>query len=115
MASTRRRWATPGLILQARAHSAPGDAEAEEGEGAIRVGFTVTRRVGNAVERNRVRRRLKAVAERVIPRSAAPGHDFVVVGRVLTLKRPFRDLIKDLEGALKGLGAWCREGAPEQG
>jgi ribonuclease P protein component len=103
VALARRRWATPGLILQARPRPRTGDTAAMEG--AIRVGFTVTRKVGNAVERNRVRRRLRAVAGRVLPESAAPGHDFVVVGRRQALQRAFADLIQDLQGALAGLGA----------
>ncbi len=69
-----------------------------------RVGFTVSRRVGNAVVRNRVRRRLRAVAERVLPR-ARPAADYVLIGRQGTAARPFADLVADLEAALAKLGA----------
>jgi ribonuclease P protein component len=96
-----RRWATPGLVLQARAQS-PDATPAE----AARVGFTASRKVGIAVERNRARRRLKAAVDRVLPDHAAPGQDYVVVARTETLKRPFALLLGDLETALKRLGAW---------
>ncbi len=100
------KWVAPGLILQARRH-APEDTKGAKGDGeAFRVGFTVSRKVGGAVDRNRARRRLKAAAERVMPRHARPGHDFVLIGRRATLKRGFPALIGDLEAALKKLGAY---------
>jgi ribonuclease P protein component len=90
------------LVLQAR--------EAEGGisgkEPAIRVGFTVSRKVGNAVARNRARRRLRAAAERIMPVHAKTGHDFVLVGRVATLERPFTALVVDLETALRRVRAY---------
>lgn len=96
VAGKGRKWTTPGLILQAL----PGPADT-----ATRVGFTASRRVGIAVMRNRARRRLKAAAERVIPNHAAPG-DYVVIARGTTVARDFAELVGDLEGALKRLGAW---------
>ena len=96
-----RRWSTPGLVLQARSHA----ADAALGPDA-RVGFTASRKVGIAVERNRARRRLKAAADRVLPEHAAPGQDYVVVARSETVKRPFALLLGDLETALRRLGAW---------
>lgn len=96
-----RRWATPGLVLQARPQ--PADTSLPLG---ARVGFTASRRVGIAVERNRARRRLRAAADRLLPDHAALGQDYVVVARSETLKRPFALLLGDLETALKRLGAW---------
>jgi ribonuclease P protein component len=101
-AAARRRWVMPGLILQVRRHD-PGE-DFHPCDSSIRVGFTVSRKVGNAVERNRVRRRLRAVAEQTLPAFAACGHDFVVIGRQATIGRPYDALVSDLEAALKGLG-----------
>ncbi|MBT5048513.1 MAG: ribonuclease P protein component [Rhodospirillaceae bacterium] len=111
VARTGRKWAAPGLVLQAlnRHAGEPISDAAPLEEGEIRVGFTVTRKVGNAVVRNRTRRRLRAAAETIIPAHAAPGHDFVVIGRAGTIGRPFPDLLGDLEAALRKLGAWKEE------
>ncbi len=103
VAGAGHKWVAPGLILQARRH-APEDTKG--GAETFRVGFTVSRKVGGAVDRNRARRRLKAAAERVMPRHARPGHDFVLIGRRATLKRGFPALIGDLETALKKLDAY---------
>jgi ribonuclease P protein component len=110
VAAARRKWVTPGLVLQAarRQHGEnraapvvdvlPADEEAE-----VRVGFTVTRKVGNAVERNRVKRRLRAAAGEIFPRLGRAGTDYVVVGRAATLTRPFPALRADLEQAIRKL------------
>jgi len=103
VARTRRKWVAPGLILQARARAA-----GERSGGATevsRVGFTVSRKVGNAVVRNRVRRRLRDAAGQVIPEQAKAGHDFVIIGRAASLERPFAALRRDLETALRRLDA----------
>lgn len=99
VADSRRKSVTPGLILQALRH-ATADAT------AARVGFTASRRVGIAVERNRARRRLRAAVDRVMPLHAAPGHDYVLIARTATIRRPFAALLGDLETALRQLGAW---------
>ena len=125
VAGARRKWVAPGLILQARpavtpARGLPGKGGATGpaaiGEG-VRVGFTVSRKVGNAVARNRARRRLRAAAAEVMPRHAKAAHDFVVIGRSATLTRPYAALVGDLKTALRRLGAFCdgpeRESARE--
>ncbi len=89
----------PGFVLQAAAQPA------ELKSGAVRVGFTVSRRVGNAVERNRVRRRLREVARQVIPALARPDYDYVLVGRQAALSRDFAVLRQELIEALKRLSA----------
>ena len=99
VAGARHKWVAPGLILQARPAAAVGEG--------FRVGFTVSRKVGNAVARNRARRRLRAAAAEVMPRHAKAAHDFVVIGRAATLTRPYGALIGDLKTALKRLGAFC--------
>lgn len=67
----------------------------------LRVGFTVTRKVGGAVTRNRVRRRLKAAAHQVMPEWGRSGIDYVLIGRKGTISRPFELLLEDLETALR--------------
>jgi ribonuclease P protein component len=89
----------PGFVLQA----APVPAEIDHP--AIRVGFTVSRKVGNAVVRNRVRRRLREIAREVIPSQARPDFDFVLVGRQAALTRDFATLRQELVDALKRLKA----------
>lgn len=89
----------PGFVLQA----APVPAEIDQS--AIRVGFTVSRKVGNAVVRNRVRRRLREIAREVIPAQARPDFDFVLVGRQAALTRDFAILRQELVEALKRLKA----------
>lgn len=101
VAETRKRSAMPGLILQVRAHD-PAEAETLP---AIRVGFTVSRKVGNAVVRNRVRRRLCAAADRILAAKAAQHRDFVLIGRSETKDRAFNDLLNDLDTALARTGA----------
>ena len=71
----------------------------------VRVGFTVSRKVGNAVERNRVRRRLREVARLVIPGRGLVELDYVLVGRQAALRRDFSALQSDLVEALTRLKA----------
>lgn len=111
VAAARRKWVTPGLVLQA-ARRQPGDdrgapavrpepaAASDQQEAEVRVGFTVTRKVGNAVQRNRVKRRLRAAAGEVFARQGRPGTDYVVIGRAATLTRPYDALRRDLEQAI---------------
>lgn len=94
--AAERRIALPGLLLQA----APGET------GCCRVGFTASRKVGNAVIRNRARRRLKALAGEILPRHAITGHDYVLVARRDTPQRDYSALRRDLETALKKLRLW---------
>ena len=104
VASTRLRHATPGLVLQMREHTSQ---EREVGElDTLRLGFTVSKKVGNAVVRNRVKRRLRAVAEAVLPIHACGHRDLVIIGRQNALRRSFIALQNDLEKALKKLGAY---------
>ncbi len=70
---------------------------------AIRVGFTVSRKVGNAVVRNRVRRRLREIARQVIPEAARVDHDYVLVGRQGALGRDFLAMRAELQEALRRL------------
>ena len=69
--------------------------------GPVRFGFTVSKKVGNAVERNRVRRRLKEIVRHSDENRMQSGHDYVLVGRRAALKLPFDRLAQDFEGALR--------------
>ena len=92
----------PGFVLQiAPAPLSPSSAEVP----ITRVGFTVSRKVGNAVERNRVRRRLREMVRTVIPAQASPGFDYVLVGRQAALERDFATMREELVEALKRLKA----------
>lgn len=96
VAEARRKSPKPGLVLQAAAQPVPGET---------RVGFTVTKKVGNAVVRNRTKRRLRAAAAEVMP-NAEPGHDYVLIGRDGTAARPWNELKDDIETALRSLRLW---------
>jgi ribonuclease P protein component len=86
--------ALPGIVVQMRAR---GD------DAPARVGFTATKKLGNAVLRNRVKRRLRDLARLQLEPLARQGHDYVLIGRAPTAERPFPELEKDLTSALKRL------------
>ena len=107
VAAANRKWVAPGLILQVRRQS-PSEPSSDKPALAappapVRVGFTASRKVGNAVKRNRARRRLRAVAEDVLDRHAEPGNDFVLIARPATVDRDFQALTGDLIAGLKRL------------
>lgn len=83
---------TPAFVLQSRER---GD------QGPPRVGFTVTRKVGTAVERNRVRRRLREVVRLSAAGLLRDGSDYVIIGRRAALDRPFDRCVADFVGAVK--------------
>jgi ribonuclease P protein component len=66
-----------------------------------RIGFTASRKVGGAVERNRAKRRLRAAAAALLPLYGLPGNDYVLVARRDTLTRDFDALLEDLASALR--------------
>lgn len=81
----------PGFVLQVR--------DRRDDDDRIGIGFTASRRVGNAVKRNRVRRRLKEVARLHLAEHGIAGCDHVLVARREGLCRPFSDLVRDFEVA----------------
>ena len=84
--SKGKKWVSHGLVLQIASNDL----------GVKRVGFTVTKRIDkSAVKRNRMKRRLRAVAADVLPDGAMDGFDYILVGRALTLTRPYADLCTD--------------------
>ena len=72
-------------------------------EGPARVGFTVTKKLGNAVARNRIRRRLKEAVRTGLAGRFRPGHDYVLIGRAPAFDRAYADLETDFNSALKRL------------
>lgn len=92
VASQGQKAAMPGLVLQAHAR---GDVD------PLRVGFTASRKVGGAVQRNRAKRRLRAAVDQVLAAKGRDGRDYVVIARAETVKRPFQLLIDDLGRALE--------------
>lgn len=71
-------------------------------DGRIRMGFTCSKKVGNAVARNRAKRRLREAARMILPAHGRPGWDYVLIGRANeTAQRPFEELKRDLIYALK--------------
>lgn len=92
--ASAKRYGTKGIHLQGRKRN-PGEAT------GIRVGYTCSKKVGNAVARNRAKRRLREVARSILPAEGRDGWDYVLVGRFeTTAALPFTQLQADLRRAL---------------
>ncbi|HET9811868.1 MAG TPA: ribonuclease P protein component [Sphingomicrobium sp.] len=92
-ANAGRRAATSGFVLLVR--------DRNDGDLSMRVGFTVSSKVGNAVTRNRMKRRFRALVREVIPGHGHPGADHVMIGRKSGIERDFALLRQDLTRALE--------------
>ncbi|GGA16413.1 ribonuclease P protein component [Amylibacter cionae] len=91
--NNKRRQGTPAFLLQARNRN--------DGDPTINVGFTCSKKVGNAVARNRAKRRLREVARLLLPEHGQAGWDYVLIGRKdVTASRDFSKLLSDLKYAL---------------
>ncbi|MCF6305059.1 MAG: ribonuclease P protein component [Rhodobacteraceae bacterium] len=96
LAARAKRQAMPGFILQARQRST-----AEPDDSQIRIGYTCSKKIGNAVARNRAKRRLREIAHAVIPVQGKSGWDYVLIGRKLeTATRNYQVMVQDLETAI---------------
>lgn len=92
-AARGRKIVRRGFVLQAVAHG-------EEGETGPAIGYTVTKRVGNAPQRNRIKRRLRALSQE-FAENFDPKYNYVLIGRQEALHEPFNELKKSLERALQ--------------
>jgi ribonuclease P protein component len=88
------KWSGPAFLMDTRPSLQPGPP---------RIGFTVTKKLGNAVVRNRIRRRLREAVRAGLTAGAQPNHDYVVVARPPAIDRPFQDLVRDVEAAFRRL------------
>ncbi|MBX2853486.1 MAG: ribonuclease P protein component [Rhodobacteraceae bacterium] len=97
-AARARKWSTPGFVLQGR----PRSSTEQEAVGAgARIGFTASKKVGNAVARNRAKRRLRALSEIVLTSTARPDWDYVLIARAeATATRPFSQMSAELRQAV---------------
>lgn len=81
----------PGFVLLVRAR--------DDADPTMRIGITVSKKVGNAVVRNRMKRRFRALAREVLPVSGIPGADHVLIGRNGGIERDYTDLKAELARA----------------
>lgn len=88
------RYSAPAFLLECKARP-----EGQNFGQDPRFGFTITKKIGNAVVRNRIRRRLRGAIAGMVQRSARPGFDYVIVARAPAFDCPFADLVADLETA----------------
>ena len=96
-ANRGKRFATPGFVLLVRPRG--------DGSGAMRVGFTVTKKVGNSVVRNRLKRRLRALARTALPAGGVAGADHVLIGRGDGVAHDYASMAADLARALERAAA----------
>lgn len=103
-----RKAGTASFLIEGKARPGAADGDSERGEAATagepRFGFTVTKKIGGAVVRNRVRRRLKAIVRDLDPALARPEFDYVVVARSGAVDQPFADLSAEFRRALRHVG-----------
>ncbi|MBL4801332.1 MAG: ribonuclease P protein component [Emcibacter sp.] len=113
VAATRKKWVSGSMIVQVAPaenhkaeHKKDHSSEQESDTVAlltIRVGYTASKKVGNAVRRSRAKRRLREVVRRVLWDKGEKGHDYVLIARTATVEVPFDQLIRDFSWCLKRL------------
>ena len=94
LVAAEKRSGQPGLLLQGR--------NRQDGSSSTRVGYTCSKKLGNAIARNRAKRRLREISKATLTVKGNPGWDYVLVGRPkTTLERNYSLLIEDLNKAIK--------------
>lgn len=101
IASTRKKWVTPAMVIQISEPDYDDDT-------VIQVGYTASKKVGNAVARSRAKRRMREAAEKVLTGCGSQKYAYVLIARHEILTCKFDQLIRDLKWALKRL-----HGAPK--
>lgn len=86
----------PGFVLLVRPRG--------DGDETMRIGITVTKKIGGAVVRNRMKRRFRVLAREILPEAGIAGADHVLIGRAGGIERDFAALKAELEKALRKLG-----------
>lgn len=112
VASLRKKWVTPAFIIQVAPRPCAQSplSNADQADLCCGLGLTTSKKmVGIAVERNRARRRLRALAREVIATKALPHYNYVLIARKEALSLGFDVLRRDLEKALKKLNVWQGE------
>lgn len=102
VAAAGQYFAARGLLLQVSPN--------HQDSAAVRVGYTASRKVGNAVARNRAKRRMRALAVEIMPFNAKIGYDYVIIARTATANCSFGELGKDLKTAMIKLDVWRNAG-----
>ena len=90
-----RRQHSPCFVLQARKRNDDNLTAA-----GVRIGYTVTKKTGNAVERNRIKRRMRAAVHQIMPNDARPAYDYVLIGKRAALNTEFKTMVVELGASL---------------
>ena len=99
VAASNKSYVTKGIIFQSRTHSDLEKAVSKTSR--LRLGFTVSKKVGKAVIRNKVKRRLRALAKAVLQEHDISNLDLVIIGRKHTIRRPFAKLQEDMKTTIE--------------
>lgn len=106
VAASGKKWVAPGFILQLAPLDHAGLKEPERASPALHYGLTATKKIGNAVIRNRARRRLRELVRLILACHADPGYVYVLVARETAVKLNFQLLRDDLTKALHKMRVW---------
>lgn len=99
IASLRKKWISPTVIIQ----TSPTPREIITKNPIIRVGYTASKKVGNAVKRNKAKRRLREAVRQVMSSLGHKNHDYVFIARTDTVNLSYQELIRDMKWSLKRL------------